>query len=71
MNPYTGEVRNVTTLEEEKQAIADGFTVGVKRDLNLVERANRQIMLYQPCGCSGGHTKYRLLPHSRGGKLLG
>ena len=54
MNPYTGEVRNVTTPEEEAQAIKDGFTIGVKRDLNVVERSNRQIMLYQPCGCGSG-----------------
>lgn len=62
MNPYTGEVRNVTTPEEEKQAIADGFTVGVKRDLSLVERSNRQIMLYQPCGCGSGE-KFKFCCH--------
>lgn len=35
--------------EEEKK-----YFVKIKRDLTALENNNRQIMLYQPCGCGSG-----------------
>jgi hypothetical protein len=50
MNPYTGEIHEVP---EALQAFIKTL-VPVERDLTAQELADKQILLYSPCGCGSG-----------------
>ncbi len=50
MDPRTGEIHIVV---DEVDALRRGL-IPIKRDLTAIERANRQIELYSPCGCGSG-----------------
>jgi hypothetical protein len=63
MNPYTGELHELHELtDEHKKMINECLLVPVVRDLTALERLNKQINLYSPCGCGSG-KKFKFCCH--------
>lgn len=58
MDPRTGELHQVA---DEAEAKRRGL-IPVRRDLSAKERMEKQILLYQPCGCGSG-KKFKFCCH--------
>lgn len=60
-SPYTGEIFNVADEAEAKKA----GLIPVRRDLSELEKAMKQIMLYEACMCGSG-KKFKFCCHKDG-----
>ena len=64
-SPYSGEIFHVTDEDEAKKA----GLIPVRRDLSELERAMKQIMLYEVCMCGSG-KKFKFCCYRGGGPPL-
>lgn len=63
MDSRTGEIYDMS--EVERMPVEERvFFVPVKRDLTAHEKANKQLLLYQPCGC-GSEKKFKFCCHKK------